>query len=189
MVVALALPPFAAHAAMQTRPPVLQPDTAARIAALDALFSELKRAPTPVEAERISSLIWQAWGNSGSDNIDLMMDWVQASMQRRDYSAALDLLDQIVLLAPDYAEAFNRRATVHFMMKHYAQSMADIGRTLMLEPRHYGALNGMAQIFRIQGNETAALKTYERILDLYPMMRSAQSAVGELADSLAGDRI
>ena len=96
MVVALALPPFAAHAAMQTRPPVLQPDTAARIAALDALFSELKRAPTPVEAERISSLIWQAWGNSGSDNIDLMMDWVQAAMQRRDYGAALEYVEDAV---------------------------------------------------------------------------------------------
>ena len=69
------------------------------------------------------------------------------------------------------------------------KSMSDIERTLRLEPRHFGALGGMAQILKDTGSKQLALEAYTRVLDVYPMMRSAQSEVGELAEELAGQGI
>ena len=67
--------------------------------------------------------------------------------------------------------------------------MTDIARTLVLEPRHFGALSGMAQIFKATGRDVQALDAYQSALDVYPMLRDAQSAVVDLADALAGEGI
>ena len=156
---------------------------------LDTLFADLKRSKDNATAERLSAEIWRQWGDSGSDSINLMMDWAQKAIGTRNFAAALDTLDQVVLLAPDFAEGWNKRATLHFMMEKPAKSMADIERTLALEPRHFGALAGMAEILRAQGNDVLALKAYERALEVYPRMRGAQQAVGDLTDSLSGDKM
>jgi tetratricopeptide (TPR) repeat protein len=156
---------------------------------LDELFTSLKRAPNTAAADRISQQIWNEWMDSGSDSINLMMQWAQRAMGARNFSGALDMLDQVVLLAPDFSEGWNRRATLHFMMENPGKSMIDIERTLALEPRHFGAMAGMAEILRARGDNELALKAYERALEVYPMMRNAQQAVGDLSDTLAGDRL
>lgn len=156
---------------------------------LERLFTELKRARNEHAAERVSNRIWQEWNSSGSASIDLLMQWAQTAMDEERYDAALDFLDQVTLLAPDYAEGWNRRATLHFTREDYAKSMADIARTLQLEPRHFGALGGMAVILRNSGKEEGALHAYERLLDVYPMMRDAQTELGTIADELAGQSI
>ncbi|MEP4860892.1 MAG: hypothetical protein ABJ117_09540, partial [Alphaproteobacteria bacterium] len=102
---------------------------------------------------------------------------------------ALDFLDQIVTLEPGYAEGWNRRATVHYMMDSYSKSMADIERTLNLEPRHFGALSGMGAILKATGRKKLALRAYERVLAIYPMMRNAQNEVVTLTEDLAGEGI
>jgi tetratricopeptide (TPR) repeat protein len=157
--------------------------------ALDALFADLKKARSEAAAERVTGDIWRNWSDSGSANINLLMEWAQRAMGKREFSAALDMLDQVVLLAPDFAEGWNRRATLHFMMENMARSMADIERTLALEPRHFGALSGMGNILRARGDKELALKAFERALDIYPMMRATQTAVGELADEIAGEKL
>ena len=111
------------------------------------------------------------------------------AMQAKRFDAALDFLDEVTVLAPDFAEGWNRRATVHFMMNNHAKSMADIEHTLRLEPRHFGALSGMAAIFKLYGNKQAALNAFQRVLDVYPMLRSAQEELATLADELAGEGI
>jgi tetratricopeptide (TPR) repeat protein len=156
---------------------------------LDELFAELKRAKNEHAAERIVARIAEEWSKSGSATIDLLMQWAQEAMDGEEYAAALDFLDQVVTLAPDYAEGWNRRATLHFAMDDYGKSMADIARTLRLEPRHFGAMSGMATIFQNTGRDEAALRAYERLLEVYPMMRSAQTEVGELIDDLTGEGI
>jgi tetratricopeptide (TPR) repeat protein len=92
------------------------------------------------------------------------------------------------VMKPDYAEGWNRRATLHFMMNDYGRSMADIQKTLTLEPRHFGAMAGMAAILKDTGRKEAALQAFERVLTVYPMMREAQKQAGELADELTGQR-
>ena len=156
---------------------------------LDGLFSELKRARNQRAAERVSGRIWQEWNKSGSASVDLLMQWSQKAMDEQKYDVALDFLDQVVLLAPEYAEGWNRRATLHFTMDDYAKSMADIARTLQIEPRHFGALGGMAVILKNAGLDDRAMRAYERVLEVYPMMRDAQTELGKLADKMAGEGI
>lgn len=163
--------------------------SAAKSQKLETLFKELKKAHNPDAAQRIAKSIWDQWAESGSDTIDLLMQWSDDAMKRRKFGVALDFLDQVVTLDPDYAEGWNRRATVHYMMDDYAKSMSDIEHTLKLEPRHFGALTGMAMILKQTGRKKLALEAYERVLTVYPMMRSAQQAVSDLSEELAGEGI
>ena len=156
---------------------------------LDALFADLKRAKSAAVAEGVASRIWESWNDSGSASINLLMQWSQEAMDRQRFPVALDFLDQVVVLKPTYAEGWNKRATLHFMMNNYSKSMADIEKTLKLEPRHFGALSGMGHIFLALERKELALKAYERALEIYPMMRGVQKQVGEIADELSGSQL
>jgi tetratricopeptide (TPR) repeat protein len=167
-------------------PPSVAPTKQGR---LDQLFAELRRERNEKAAERIAGRIWNEWNQSGSASIDLMMQWAQKATEDQKFDVALDFLDQVVTLQPDYAEGWNRRATVHFLMKNYGKSMADIDRTLQLEPRHFGALSGLAQIMADTGHKQSALEAWQKVLAIYPMMRSAQNQVSTLSEELAGEGI
>ena len=180
-----ALPPDAAPPPAATPPPAA-PTKQGR---LDQLFAELKRERNEKAAERIAGRIWNEWNQSGSASIDLMMQWAQKATEDQKFDVALDFLDQVVTLKPDFAEGWNRRATVHFLMKNYGKSMADIDRTLALEPRHFGALSGLARIMAETGHKQSALEAWQKVLAIYPMMRSAQNQVSTLSEELAGEGI
>jgi tetratricopeptide (TPR) repeat protein len=169
--------------------PAVTSATTTQKARLDKLFVDLKRERNDKVAERIAGNIWQEWSDSGSATINLMMQWSQKAIEAQKFDVALDFLDQVVTLDPTYAEGWNRRATVHFMMKSYGKSMADIEQTLQLEPRHFGALSGMAQIMADTGHKKSALEAWQRVLAIYPMMRSAQGQVSTLSEELAGEGI
>lgn len=156
---------------------------------LDRLFADLKRERNEKAAERIANRVWAQWNQSGSASIDLMMQWSQKAIGEKKFDVALDFLDQVVTLQPTYAEGWNRRATVHFLMKNYQKAMADIEQTLELEPRHFGAISGMAQILSDSGRKEQALRAWQRTLDIYPMMRNAQNQVATLSEELAGEGI
>lgn len=156
---------------------------------LDKLFIDLKRERNEQVARRIALRIGETWTNAAGDTAALLMGWANDAVKAEKFAVALDFLDQLVLLYPDYAEGWNRRATVHFMRKDYARSMADISRVLELEPRHFGALAGMARIFQDTNRNEQALAVYEQILDVYPMLRSAQKAMSEISNKLDGQGI
>ncbi|RWO00614.1 hypothetical protein [Mesorhizobium sp.] len=168
---------------------VTPPFATTREERLDQLFVDLKRERNEKAAERIAARISHEWSQSGSASIDLMMQWSQKAAEDKKFDVALDFLDQVVTLQPAYAEGWNRRATVHFMMNNFGKSMADIDRTLQLEPRHFGALSGLAQIMAVTGHKQSALEAWQRVLSIYPMMRSAQDQVGTLSEELAGEGI
>jgi tetratricopeptide (TPR) repeat protein len=155
---------------------------------IDRLFAELKRESDAREAERISQRIWARWRDSGSATANLLMQWADKAVADKNNSLALDLLDQVVVLMPDFAEGWNRRATLHYAMGNHAKSMADINRVLSLEPRHFGAMAGMAAILDAAGNDALALRAWEQMLQVYPANHQAQDKVGELADKLAGSK-
>jgi tetratricopeptide (TPR) repeat protein len=181
------LPAKAAGPPAADVPPQTTP--ASRAERLDKLFSDLKRERNEKAAGRIADRIVRTWSTSGSASIDLMMQWTQKAIGEQKFDVALDFLDEVVTLQPDFAEGWNRRATVHFMMKNYAKSMADIDRTLELEPRHFGAISGLAQIMADTGRKKQALEAWRRVLDIYPMLRSAQNQVAALSEELAGESI
>jgi len=184
-----ALPALADDQTAQPAAPDAPAPPMTKQAHLDKLFSDLKRERNEKAAERIAGNIWNEWFQSGSASIDLMMQWSQKAIENQKFDVALDFLDQVVTLQPTYAEGWNRRATVHFMMKNYGKSMSDIEHTLQLEPRHFGALSGLAQIMALTGHKQSALEAWQKVLAIYPMMRSAQNQVATLSEELAGEGI
>jgi tetratricopeptide (TPR) repeat protein len=156
---------------------------------LDTLFAELKRERDEKQAKRISERIWAKWRDSGSATANLLMQWADKAVTEKKNGLALDLLDQVVVLMPGYAEGWNRRATLNYAMGNHDKSMADISRVLALEPRHFGAISGMAAIMAAAGNDELEFKAWEQMLEIYPANRQAQERLGELADKLSGSRI
>lgn len=156
---------------------------------LDGLFEQLGKARDRRLASRISERIWDEWRASDSKSIDLLTGWARTAAGQKRFNQALDLLDQVVVLRPEYAEGYNQRATLHYMMEDYGKSIADIERVLALEPRHFGALAGLASILERINQPKKALETWYRVLAVYPAMKSAQDAVIRLEEDLAGSGI
>ncbi|MEC9468464.1 MAG: tetratricopeptide repeat protein [Pseudomonadota bacterium] len=154
---------------------------------LDELFANLAKSDNPKEAERLSREIQMLWMDSGSDTVDVLMSRAGKAIQADDHALALDLLDTVVILKPTYAEGWNRRATVHYMTEDFGKSLVDIERTLALEPRHWGALSGLAIIQRRLGFESEALATFRRALEVNPSLENATKAVNDLEKEAEGE--
>ena len=156
---------------------------------LDSLFNELARQARTAPAGSTARLIWKEWTDSGSASINALMHWAGAAMNDKKHAQALDLLDQVTVLMPEYAEGWNRRATLFFTMKQYGKSIADIEQTLRLEPRHFGALSGLGMILQQTKQDEKALETWYKVLEIYPANKAAQEAVIALEEKLADRRI
>ena len=153
---------------------------------IDRLFSELRKEPDGAKAGRIAARIEREWRRFGSATIDLLMQRAAQAMGKKDNAAAMDVLDQTLVLDPDYAEAWNRRATLNFGMDRWGKSLADIEQTLSREPRHWGAMMGLAMILERLDEDQKAFDTYMQVLAVYPALKSAQDAAGRLADKITG---
>ncbi len=155
---------------------------------VDALIAELRRERDPEAANRLTEEILANWNASGSATVDLVMQWALAAATEKRNAAALDFLDQAIVLRPDFVGAWNQRATLHYTMGNYRKAVSDLNRVLALEPRHFGALAGLAAILGERGSEEMALKAWERYLEIYPADRQAQEFVTKLSEKLAGSR-
>jgi tetratricopeptide (TPR) repeat protein len=158
-------------------------------ARLDALFAELQRAPDAQAAQPIEAAIWSQWMATGRPETDALMLGGIAAMQAGDFPQALAAFDRLVAQAPDRAEAWNKRATLHYLMDNFEASVADIQRTLALEPRHFGALSGLGLIYVALGNEEAALRAFEKALSVHPHLRGPSQFVEALRRRNAGSPI
>ncbi len=148
----------------------LTPASAASVT-LDRLFSELAHSKTPEDAKVVENLIWNVWNQSGSVSVDLLMDRALEALAAGNYENSLTFLDEIVDLAPGYSEGWNKRATVHFLRDDYASALNDLEATLALEPRHFGAIAGLALVLEDLGDKKGALDAYRRVLAVYPLPR------------------
>lgn len=181
------LPAFAQ--APEPPAPAAQPASPDKADDLAPLFNALKRERDPEKARGIASQIVSEWSDSKSATVNLLMQWATTAVGEKRNAAALDFLDQVTVLQPDYVEAWNRRAGLHYAMGNPRKSMADINQVLIREPRHFGALAGMAGILSEGGQDEMALKAWERYLAIYPADRDAQDAAAQLSEKLAGNRI
>ncbi|MEV4605557.1 hypothetical protein MRBLMR1_000487 [Neorhizobium sp. LMR1-1-1.1] len=196
-ILALAVFVPVAHAqAPQAAPPaqaVPQPtapavESAAAAKPLDTLFEALKRERDPEKAKGIASQVIAEMNDSGSATVNLLMQWSEDAIKEKKNAAALDFLDRVTLLDPAFTEGWNRRATLHYTMGDQRKAMADIAEVLKREPRHFGALAGLAGILTEAGDDDMALKAWERYLNVYPADREAQEAVSKLSEKIAGNR-
>jgi tetratricopeptide (TPR) repeat protein len=157
-----------------------------RDARLDDLFEQLQS--TGADAQRVERTIWEIWSRSDSGLVnDLMHEGVQALAERR-LSRALQRFDQIVRYQPEFAEGWNKRATVHYLMRNYEASVRDIQQTLELEPRHFGALSGLGLIYDSLNQPEAAIRSFEAALEINPHLEGLRRRVEELQDVLGGRR-
>ncbi|GGF23243.1 hypothetical protein GCM10011611_31690 [Aliidongia dinghuensis] len=151
-----------------------------RDAVLDEAFAQLHRTTSPVEADRLDRLIWQRWGSAGNRAARRLLGDASKSLAVGDEATALALLDQAILEDPDFPEAWNRRATILFMLGRHDRSIADIERVLVLEPRHYGALAGLGQILLQAEAWGEALLVFEAALAINPHLESVRRLVRRL---------
>ena len=138
---------------------------------LDSLFTELKQAKDETEARSLEDQIWKTWLSAENDEIDALMQ--QAVRQRRNYDfiGALETLNKVIALTPDYAEAWNQRATVYFHQQEFEKSLEDIAKTLELEPRHFGSLAGRAVIRLMQSKPALARQSIIEALKHHPFLK------------------
>jgi len=153
---------------------------------LDFLFGALKLAPDDVTAKAIEERIWAVWTLSRSDTANLLMTRVKTAIEAKDTDLAIQLLDSIVKIKPDYVEAWNRRATIYYIKKDYGRSLSDIREVLKREPRHFGALAGLGLILQDIGDNKQALEVYRRALALYPRMERIPDLVKTLQEKVEG---
>ncbi len=154
--------------------------TSSRADQLDTLFAELESTKDDAAAKQAEDGIIAIWLQSGSDTVDLLMSWSVKAIANKDYAKALDILDRVITLKPDYVEGWNKRATVYFLTDKYSQSISDIERVLALEPRHFGALVGLGSIFRGLGDDKRAIAAYKQALALDPHLDAARKVLLEL---------
>jgi tetratricopeptide (TPR) repeat protein len=195
----LATAPVSAQPAPPDRPPhgqaiepmqppkdLPRPQFGDRIRNLDFLFGALKVAPDADSAKQVENRIWALWLASGSDTANLLMSRVRTAIDANDLDLAIRLLDALVKVKPDYVEAWNRRATIHYLRKEFGDSLQDIQQVLRLEPRHFGAMSGLGMILQEVGDEKHALEVFRRALEINPHLQRVPDLVKSLSEKVEG---
>ncbi|MEQ8397859.1 tetratricopeptide repeat protein [Thalassobaculum sp.] len=138
---------------------------------LPALFSRLAEADTKPVAARLESQIWGIWLEppAAPDVTDTLRRGLSA-MALSQLTDALRAFDAIVVKAPEFAEGWNKRATIRYILGDYEGSIADIQRTLALEPRHFGALSGLGLVRLALDRPADALQAFEAALVIHPFI-------------------
>jgi tetratricopeptide (TPR) repeat protein len=160
------------------------PDAGARAKRLDELFVRLKAVKAQEEGDDIVAQIWKLWQQSGSEKLDAAMERAMLLMGQGLGTLAMPILDEIVAEKPDWAEGWNKRATVLYLMGEHDRSLADIDRTLTLEPRHFGAIAGIGLIRIEKGEMREALAAFRRALAINPFLRERHGLIPQLEKEL-----
>ena len=156
---------------------------------LDDLFVRLAASTDAAETNGLIAAIDRLHLESGSDTGDFLMARAVAALGSQNLQVSRALLDKLIILQPGWAEAWNKRATVRYLMDDEQGSMADIARVLTLEPRHFGALSGMGMILERSGFSDDALRAYRRALEIAPQLASLRAAVDRLTATIKGQSL
>jgi len=148
--------------------------------ALDGLFERLKTVTDPTQARLLTQAIWETWTASGDKALDELMARGLGQMQMRDLDGAIATFTALIEKAPDFAEAWNKRATVYWMRGDHDASVADIQKTVALEPRHFGAWSGLGMIFEEREQYEAAARAYEECLKHNPHSQGLRAHIEDL---------
>jgi tetratricopeptide (TPR) repeat protein len=142
---------------------------------LNNLFIQLKKVNNSKSAALLETKIWSIWNKHPTNNkLTERLEFGTELMQYGDYNYALRVFDNIIITDPKWSEAWNKRATVYFLMSQLTDSLDDIDKVLNIEPRHFGALSGQARIFIKLQKYEKAIKSIERALKFYPSFKSRE---------------
>ena len=193
LLLALLLAGVPAQAQQGQRPPsrpdakAAEPKPAApRPSTLNDLFERLAAAKDEAEGKGIANLIERRWSRSGSDTADLLMSRAADAARAKDYALAVEILDRLLVLEPNWAEAWHRRANVFYMMDDPVGAIADLRRALAIEPRHFEAWAGLGHILMSSEDKRNALEAYRRALKIHPQMENVRTRVERLTPQIDG---
>ena len=142
---------------------------------LKNLFNQLKIVNNLKTAVLLEEKIWSIWNKHPTNNkLTERLEFGTELMQYGDYNYALKVFDNIIVTDPKWSEAWNKRATVYFLMSQFTNSLDDIDKVLNIEPRHFGALSGQARIFIKLQKYEKAIKSLEKALKFYPSFKSGE---------------
>ena len=168
-------------------PSLLADQTNAR---LPALFTELRTTSEAEKAKIVAAEIWQIWSeHSDNDRLSERLKIGIAQMEAGRLRQAEQIFTTIIDADPAFAEAWNKRATVYFLMGAYDRSKRDIAQTILREPRHFGALSGLGLVETHLGNYEAALNAYEQAISLHPYLENYEEITTALKKLVAGEAI
>ncbi len=190
LLVGAPMAPAWSQAAKAPNPRSALPKTPAeRDKTLSDLYALLATADDEESAKAIADAIERIWQFSGSPTIDVLMERSAKALAEKKNDLAIKLLNYAVEIAPDFTEAWNRRAYVHFLQNDFERALGDLRRTLALDPNHFKALEGLAQILREVGQKRGALQAFKKLLDVHPYWSGAQQAIDELERDVEGQGI
>ena len=142
---------------------------------LDELFDQLIKTKNLNYAEKLEKKIWSVWNKHPNDNgLTEKMEFGTELMQYGDYYYALKVFNNIIINDPQWSEAWNKRATIYFLMDEFKNSLDDIDKVLNIEPRHFGALSGQARIFIKLQKYEKAIMSIKRVLEFYPSFKISE---------------
>ena len=140
---------------------------------LEILFNDLSQTQSEIKAQPILLEIWSIWSVAIDTKTQEKFDSGNQLMSKRQYDESILMFSDAINLQPTFAEAWNKRATVNYIIGNYEESISDIFSTLELEPRHFGALDGLAQIYMLQNKYFKAAQVYRKILEILPYNKKA----------------
>lgn len=156
---------------------------------LNDLFTELSETENLQKGKVIEQSIWGIWLESGSDTVDFLMVQGMSYMGQGALGKALTIFTSIIKIDPEYSEGWNKRATVLFLMGEFSASVEDIGRTLELEPRHFGALAGLGQIYDRLDSSNGARSAFEKAVKINPHMATVKERLKQLQKEIDDKKI
>ena len=150
--------------------------------ALDRLFERLTITTSDEEASNITREIWQRWTANDDPAVSQLMQTGIRALNYSTYRRALQSFDRVNEMAPEFAEGWNKRATLYYHIKEYRRSIDDIKETLQLEPRHFGAWSGLGLVSIAQENYSGALAAFKKALSINPHIANIRRYVQKLED-------
>ena len=149
---------------------------------LDKLFLELKKN-NPSLSSRVAQQIWMLWSTHPSDQkLTSILDEGSRLIQDQQLNRAIDVFTEAIELDPTWAEAWNKRATVFYMVGEFQKSQNDIDKVLELEERHFGALAGQGMVNIQLKNYDKAKRSYQKAQEIYPAMKSSKVMIEQIEE-------
>ncbi len=159
---------------------------------LDSLFEQLAAASTQEAGDEITDQIWEIWREHESEQINALMRAGQEAMatgQLWQLERAVKMFQKIIELDPQFAEGWNKRATVYFFLGQFEASASDVRKTLELEPRHFGATAGLGLILLQLEYHADALKAFERALEINPHLTGPKLQIQRIKEILRNNQV
>jgi len=147
---------------------------------INRLFDKIAHTNEEKELRELESEIWLQWLSHPNPQVKFLFDKAVEELQKDDLANAIDTLNQVIEIAPNYAEAWNKRAVAYYMRGIYKKSIADIKKTLSIEPRHFGALGGLYSICITIGDLRGARKALQDLEKIYPKRADLKKHIGQL---------